>query len=171
MNINPVEVIVTVIALVLLMSPLMLWAYLAGRRASATGKTHRFDRVTAEIHLNDTWWQAEFDADEETVAAPVMRLHLQQVGSRVFGEATSFLGTRHFFEGMLHGRQLCYISLDDNQRAEWAGAVLAEVLPGENRIVGIRTRWAEPQCAMLMRKVTFTRLNGADSAISPNVNS
>ncbi len=171
MNINPAEVVVTVIALVLLMSPLVLWAYLAGRRASATGKTHRFDRVTAEIHLNDTWWQAEFDADEELIAPLVMRLHLRQVGARVFGEATSFLGARHCFEGMLHGRELCYVSLDNNQRAEWAGALLAEVLPGESRIVGIRTRWAGPQRAMLMRKVTFSRLNGADSVIEPNVNS
>jgi len=171
MNINPVQIAITVIAIAALMSPLLLWAYLAGRSASATGKTHRFDRVIAEIHLNDSWWQAEFDADEELIAPLVMRLHLRQVGARVFGEAASLLGTRHCFEGMLHGRQLCYVSLDDNQRAEWAGALLAEVLPGESRIVGIRARWAGPQQAMLMRKVTFTRLNGADSAIERNVNS
>ena len=171
MNFNPVQIAVTVIAVVLLMSPLLLWAYQAGRGASSTGKSDRFSRVVAEIHLNDTWWQAEFDVDEGNSAPLVLRLHLRQVGARVFGEAQSMVGVRHSFEGVIHGRQLCYVSLDDTQRTEWPGAVLAEVQPGETRIVGIRTRWAGPQQAMLLRKVTFTRLNSFDSVMKPNVNS
>ena len=170
MNFNPVQIAVTVIALVLLMSPLLLWAYQAGRGASATGKSDRFNRVVAEVHLNDSWWQAEFDADAAATSPLVMRLHLRQIGARVFGEAQSLAGIRHSFEGVIHGRQLCYVSLDDTQRSEWPGAVLAEVQPGEQLIVGIRTRWAGPQQTMLMRKVTFTRLNSAASAMEPNVN-
>ena len=54
MNFNPVQIAVTVIAAVLLMSPLLLWAYQAGRGASSTGKSDRFNRVVAEVHLNDT---------------------------------------------------------------------------------------------------------------------
>ena len=49
-------------------------------------------------------------------------------------------------------------------------AMLAEVQSGERLIVGVRTRWAGPQQAMLIRKVTFTRLNNADSAMESNVN-
>ena len=170
MDINPVQVAITAVALVALMSPLLLWAYQAGRRASATGKTPRFDRVVPDVHLNDTWWRAEFDAEEADSAPLVAMLHLRQVGARVFGEAHSTNGTRHSFEGLLHGRQLCYVALDDDHRSERSGAVLAEVLPGDSQIIGIRNRWCGPSQGMAMRKATFTRMNGAAAGIEWDVN-
>lgn len=170
MNINPVQVAITVVAIVALMSPLLLWAYQSGRRTSATGKTPRFDRVVADLCLNDTWWRAEFDAEEADSAPLVTTLHLRQVGARVFGEAHSPNGSRHSFEGFLHGRRLCYVALDDDHRAERSGAVLAEVLPGDSQIIGIRSRWCGPSQGMAMRKALFTRLNSAASGIEPDVN-
>ena len=165
MNINPLQVAITVVAIVAIMSPLLLWAYQAGRLTSATGKTPRFDRVVADLHLNDTWWRAEFDAEDAGAAPHVARLHLSQVGARVFGEAQSADGSRHSFEGLLHGRRLCYVALDDNQRIERSGAVLAEVLSGESQMIGVRTRWAGSPQGMLMRRATFTRLNSAALAL------
>lgn len=159
MNIDPVQVAITVVAIVLLMSPLLLWAYQSGRRTSATGKTPRFDRVVAEVHLNDTWWRAEFDAEEADAAPLVATLHLHQVGARVFGEAQSENGARHSFEGLLLGRRLCYVALDDDHRTERSGAVLAEILPGDAQIIGVRNRWCGPSEGMAMRRATFTRLN------------
>ncbi|MBC8117183.1 MAG: hypothetical protein H7062_22540, partial [Candidatus Saccharimonas sp.] len=72
-------------------------------------------------------------------------------------------GSRHSFEGLLHGRRLCYVALDDDLRTERSGAVLAEVLPGDSQIVGVRSRWSGPSQGMAMRKATFTRLNGGAS--------
>ena len=170
MNINPIQVAITVVAIVALMSPLLLWAYQSGRLTSATGKTPRFNQVVPEIHLNNTWWRAEFDADEADSAPHVATLHLRQVGARVFGEARSADDSLHSFEGLLHGRRLCYIALDDDQRIERSGAVLAEVLSGESQMIGVRSRWSGPSQSMLMRKATFTRLNNAASVIEQNVN-
>ncbi len=161
MDIHPGQVAITVLSITALMTPLLLWAYQSGRRASATGKTPRFDRVVPEVHLNDTWWRAEFDAEEIASAPLVVTLHLRQVGARVFGEAHSANGWRHSFEGLLHGRQLCYVALDDDPRTELSGAVLAEVLPGDLQIIGFRNRWCGPSQGMAMRKATFTRLSGA----------
>jgi len=170
MNINPIQVAITVGAIVAILSPLLLWAYQAGRLTSATGKTPRFDRVVSDVHLNDTWWQAEFDAEDAGTAPRVATLHLRQVGARVFGEAHAADGSRHSFEGLLHGRQLCYVALDDDQRIERSGAVLAEVLPGDSQMIGVRSRWSGPSQGMLMRKATFTRLNNAASSIEQNAN-
>ena len=170
MNINPLQVAITVVAVVALLSPLLLWAYQAGRLTSSTGKTPRFDRVVADLHLNDTWWRAEFDAEDAGAAPHIATLHLRQVGARVFGEARSEDGSRHSLEGLLHGRQLCYVALDDDQRAERPGAVLAEVLPGESQMIGVRSRWSGPPQGLLIRRATFTRLNGAALASEQTVN-
>ena len=168
MNINPVQVAITVVAIVALMSPLMLWAYQSGRLAGVNGKTPRFDQVVADVRLNDTWWQAEFDADEADSAPLIVTLHLHQVGARVFGEGYSPNGSRHSFEGVLHGRRLCYVALDDDQRTERSGAVMAEVFPGDSQIIGIRSRWCGPSQGMAMRKATFQRLNA--DASGPELN-
>lgn len=164
MNINPIQLVITVVAIVAILSPLLLWAYQAGRLTSATGKTPRFDRVVADVHLNDTWWRAEFDAEEADTAPLVSTLHLRQVGGRVFGEAHSVDGSRHSFEGLLHGRQLCYVALDEDHRVERSGAVLAEVLPSDSQMIGIRSRWSGSAQGMLMRRASFTRLNSAPFA-------
>jgi hypothetical protein len=165
MNINPLEITVTVIAAVMIMSPLLLAAYQAGRGTSTTGKSHRFNHVIADVHLNDTWWRAEFGADEETSTPVVLRLHLRQMGARVFGEGVSASGIRHSFEGVMHGRLLCYVVLEEQQRVEWPGSVVAEVQPGDATILGIRTRWVGQRQTMLMRPAMFTRLNGPDSQL------
>ena len=170
MGINPVQVAITVVAIVAMMSPLLLWAYQSGRRTSATGKTPRFDDVVPDVRLNDTWWRAEFDAEEADSAPFVATLHLRQVGARVFGEAHSPNGSRHSFEGLLHGRRLCYVALDDDHRTERSGAVLAEVLPGDSQMIGVRSRWSGPSQGMAMRKAMFTRLNSAVSEIEWAVN-
>ncbi len=170
MDVHPVQVAITVLAIVALLSPLLLWAYQSGRRASATGKTPRFDRVVPQVHLNDTWWRAEFDADDAVSPPVVVTLQLRQVGARVFGEAHSASGERHSFEGLLNGRQLCYVALDDDLRTERSGAVLAEVLPGDAKIVGIRSRWFGPKQGLAMRGATLTRLSGAPSEMEWNVN-
>ena len=170
MNFNPVQVAVTVVAIVSLMSPLLLWAYQSGRRDSATGKTPRFDRVVADVSLNNTWWHVEFDADGANTAALVATLHLRQVGARVFGEAHSENGFRHSFEGLLHGRQLSYVALDDDQRTERSSAVLAEILPGNMQIIGVRNRWLGPSEGLAMRRATFTRLNGPVAGFEQGVN-
>ncbi len=170
MNINPVQVAITVVAIVAIMSPLLLWAYQAGRLTSATGQTSRFDRVVAEVHLNDTWWRAEFDAEEAGAAPHVATLHLRQRGARVFGEAQSADGSRHSLEGLLHGRCLCYVALDDDQRGERSGTVQAEVLSGESQMIGVRSRWSGAPQGLLMRRATFTRLNSAAMALEQPVN-
>ena len=170
MNINPIQVAITAVAIVAILSPLLLWAYQAGRSTSAAGKTPRFDRVVSDVHLNDTWWRVEFDAEEVDSAPLVATLHLRQAGARVFGEAHSADGSRHSFEGLLHGRRLSYVALDDNRRIERSGAVLAEVLPGESQMTGVRSRWSDPSQGLLIRKATFTRLSSAASANEHNVN-
>jgi len=170
MDFNPIQTAITVVAIVLLMSPLLLWAFHVGRRSSSTGKTPRFDRVVPDVYLNDTWWRVEFDAEEANAAPLVVTLHLRQVGARVFGEASSENGSRHSFEGLLHGRQLSYIALDDDRRSERSGAVLAEILPGDAQIIGIRNRWSGPSEGMAMRRATFTRLNGAAAGFGRDVN-
>lgn len=159
MDINPVQVAITVVALMALMTPLLLWAYQMGRVAGVSGKTPRFDRVVADVRLNDTWWQVEFDADDLDAAPQIVTLHLRQVGARVFGEGHSLDGRLHSFEGLLLGRQLCYVAVDDGQRSEQSGTVLAEVSPGETQIVGIRSRWSGTLQGMAMRKAVFQRVN------------
>lgn len=170
MNINPIQVAITVGALVAILSPLLLWAFQAGRLTSATGKTPRFDRVVPDVHLNDTWWHVEFDAEAADSAPLVAKLHLYQVGGRVFGEALSTDGSLHSFEGLLHGRRLSYVALDDDRRTERTGTVLLEVLSGDSRMIGVRSRWSGVAEGLLMRKVTFTRLNSANSVVEHNVN-
>jgi hypothetical protein len=161
MDINPVQVVITVVALMALMTPLLLWSYQMGRGAGVSGKTPRFDRVVADVRLNDTWWRVEFDADDTDAAPQIVTLHLRQVGARVFGEGHSLDNRLHSFEGLLLGRRLCYVAVDDDPRSERSGAVLAEVSPGENQIVGIRSRWGSPAQGMAMRKAVFQRVNVA----------
>jgi len=153
------QLAITMLASVLLFSPLLLWTYQLGRRSKSSGKSERFDRVVADLFLNNTQWHAVFDADDVNVLPHQVTLHLRQSGARVFGEAHAVNGAVHSFEGLLHGRQLCYVSLDDDMRIEWPGAVLAEVMPGEQQMIGIRSRWSESQKVLLLRNARFTRIS------------
>lgn len=170
MTVHPVQIVITVVAVVVLLSPLLLWAFRAGCRSSSTGKSARFDRVTPDLRLNDTWWRVEFDAEDAAAAPRVGSLHLRQVGARVFGEFQSTDGQLQAFEGLLHGRRLCYVSLDESRRSETVGTLLAEVQPDESQIIGVRGCWSGPAQGFLLRKAVFTRLNSRDAGLEPNVN-
>lgn len=153
---NVAQLFVAMVALVLLLSPLFVMAFLAGRRSSSKGISRQFDRMPAEIVLESGSWQAEFDGDQPNTVDVVM-LEIEQVGNRIVGAGHSSDGTRHSLEGLLHQRHLCYICLDENRQGVWLGTVTGELLPGEQQIVGMRTRWSPQSQALIVRKAVLTR--------------
>lgn len=153
---NSGQLIVTAVALVMLLTPLFVLSFLAGRRSVSSKTNWQFDQMRPDIVLQPGAWQAEFDADDEQ-QSQVIQFDLQQVGSRIVGSGRSAGGIVHSLEGILDQRRLCGVCMDETRQGTWLGTVTAELLPGEQQMVGMRMRWPPETKSLIVRKATFTR--------------
>ena len=101
--------IVTVVALLMILSPLMVLAFVVGRRSIATGANRCFDQLRSDAVSAAGTWQVEFDGDDPTTTQTVL-LELQQVGSARPGAGRSMDGTGHSLEGIVHRAAVCAAS-------------------------------------------------------------
>jgi hypothetical protein len=164
-ELNVAQMIVTAVAVLLMLTPLLMLAFLAGRRSVATGTNRRFDQIRPDVILAAGTWRAEFDGDEPG-ASQVVLLELQQVGSRIVGVGKSMDGTFHALEGILCQRRLCCISIAENREEVWSGTVTAELQPGEQQIIGMRNRWSRQSQTLIVRKATLTRVDPVTAELS-----
>ena len=150
------QLIVTVIAVVMILSPLLVVVFLAGRRSVVTGAASQFDRIASEFSLVPGTWRVEIDGDDPGTTQIVM-LDLQQFRNRVVGMGQSVDGSRYSLEGVIHGRQLFCISMDESRYGISLATLTAEMLPGENRMIGMRSRWSSQSQTLAVRKAIFSR--------------
>lgn len=159
-GVNVAQAILSSVAVTLIVTPLLVLSYLAGRRSSDQFKTHRLDRLRSELSLGGTTWHAEFAGDSNPDAVEIVVYEMVQSASRIIGRGRSVDGTEHTLEGVVHLGRLCCIAIDENRDGIWLGAVTAELIPGQQRLTGMRTRWSPGSQTMLVRPVTLTRLDG-----------
>ena len=156
-GINVGQIIVTCVAVTLIVTPLLVLSYLAGRRSKTNGRSHRLDQLRPEALLGGSTWLAAFDGDLDPAIVQTIRFDLEQVGCRILATAQSADGTRHALEGVIHHGRLCCVSIDENREGTWLGTVTAELLPGQQSMTGMRTRWSVPSQTLMVRRVTLTR--------------
>ena len=156
-GLNVGQLLIAVVALLMLMTPLFVLTFLAGRRSRVTGAHRQFERMHPDIVLPAGQWHVEFDGIEPNTTQVVL-IELQQVGSRIVGTGHSLDGTKHSLEGILHQRGMCCICIDENRDGIWLATVTAELLPGEQRMSGMRNQWSPQSQALIVRKATFTRV-------------
>lgn len=158
-GLNVAQVIVSTVAATMIVTPLLVLSYLAGRRSQSQGRSHRLDQLRSDVALGGSTWRADFDGDADPDVVQTLLLEWEQVGCRIVASGSSTDGTRHSLEGVIHGGRLCCVSIDENRAGTWLGTVTAELLPGEQQMTGMRTRWCPPSQTLMVRKVTFTRLH------------
>ena len=157
---NMMQLALTLVALPLVMAPLVLLAFVAGRRSGSKTRIDELERLRPEVMLDGTSWRAGFDGDEASSPRQTFIVQWQQIGSRIIAESTFPDGTRLSLEGVLHHRQLCCVARDRSRRDDGLGAVLVEIRPGDREMVGMRARWSPQSQTLLLRKAVFICLDG-----------
>jgi hypothetical protein len=170
-GINVAQTIVSAIAVTLIATPLIVLAYLAGRRSQSEGRNHRLDQLRPEVHLNGSTWRVDIDGDSDTSPVVSIQLDLVQSGSRIVATGRSPDGTRHCLEGVIHHGRMCCVSIDDNHEGAWLGTITAELCSGQRQMSGLRSHWSPKSQTMIMRRILFTRLDTTASAGEQTVNS
>lgn len=147
------------------MTPLLVLSFVAGRRSNSQGRSHRLDQLQPEISLGRSSWLAQIADDAEPTALRSMTLEIEQIGSRITASGRSLDGTRHVLEGVVHGKRLCCISIDDNRSGIWIGTITVELIPGQQQFSGMLSRWSPQSQTMIVRPVTLTAV-----AAEPSLN-
>ncbi len=155
---NVAQVIVSTVAVTLIVTPLLVLSYLAGRRSQAQGRSRRLDQLRPEALLDGSTWLAEFDGELDPNVGQTIQYDLEQFGCRILASGRSADGTRHSLEGVIHQGRLCCVSVDENREGTWLGTVTAELVPGQQAMTGMRTRWTVPSQTLMVRRAAFTRL-------------
>lgn len=154
---NLPQLMITGLGFCLLMTPLLLLAFVAGRRSHPAKTLRQFDRPASD-HLSVTGvWTAEFDGEEPDTLKPVP-FHVEQVGCRVVATGHSSDGTSHFLEGVLIERRFCGILIDEKKDRTIVATLTAELLPEEGTMNGMRSYWSPQAQALVVRKVSFARI-------------
>lgn len=154
-GLNVAQLLIVATAILMMVSPLFVLVFLAGRQSATPFSNPRFDRMRPDFVLAAGSWQIEYDGDDPSTPQSII-VHLQQTGCRVVAGGDSPDGTRHSLEGVLHQRKLCCVSIDENREGKWLGTVTAELLPGERQIVGMRSRWSPILQVLVVRKASLT---------------
>jgi hypothetical protein len=158
-GLNVAQAVVTTVAVTLILTPLLVLSFLAGRRSTSQGRVQRLDQLQPEVSLGGTVWRAEVDGDADPDNVLTYQLELEQVGSRILAHGHSADGTRHSLEGVIHRGHLCGISIDETRQDVWLGTVTVELLPGQQQMTGMRSRWSPRSQTLTVRKVNFVRLD------------
>lgn len=159
-GLNVAQVILSSVAVTLIVTPLLVLSYLAGRRSSGQLKSDRLDRLRPELHMGSASWRAEFAGDADPDVVQVVDYQVTQTASRILGQGRSADGTLHSLEGVIHLGRLCCIAIDESRAGPWLGTITAELAPGQHKLTGMRTRWSPQTQTLSVRSVTFTRLDG-----------
>jgi hypothetical protein len=157
---NVAQLIISLVATMAIGTPLLLLAYLAGRRSMSPGRSPRFDDLRPELHLDGTTWSVEYAGDEDPDQPQVIQISLTQTGCRVVGSGRSTEG-HHTLEGIIHLGRLCCVSIDEGRQGTWLGTVTAELISGGQQMTGMRTRWSVTSQTLTVRKATFTLISNA----------
>ena len=158
-GLNLAQIIVSVVAVTLIVTPLIVMAFLAGRRSQLQVRSTRMDTLQPEVSLGGSTWQADFDGDDDPAIRHSVQLELQQVGCRILATGRSQDGSRHSLEGVIHHGRICCVSVDEVREGAWLGTITAEILAGQRQMAGMRSRWSGKSQTLMVRKVTFTRLD------------
>ncbi|MBS0202372.1 MAG: hypothetical protein JSS49_05685 [Planctomycetes bacterium] len=165
---NLAQIAVSVVAVTLIVTPLIVMAFLAGRRSHSHGRNAYLDHLRPEVSLGGTW-RADFDADEDPSVSSSLQLELQQIGCRILATGRSRDGTRHSLEGVIHLGRICCVSVDDGREGAWLGTITAEVQADQHHMTGMRTRWSGKSQTLMVRKVKLTRLDNHLAVAPPDV--
>lgn len=157
MDWNVAQVVVTTVAVALIMTPLVVVSYVAGRRSKTTGKSLHFEQLQCDLVLGGSTWQVDYDGETEASEGQSITLELNQTGCRIVATGHSSDGT-HSLEGIVHQRRLCCVSIDESRDGIWLGTVTAELQADDQRMTGMRARWSAQSQTLMVRKATFTRL-------------
>lgn len=157
---NIAQIVVSVIAAMLIGTPLMVLCYLAGRRSQSHGRSHRFDQLQPDANLSGSTWIARFGGDADPDTAQTIQYQFEQMGSRILAHGQSSDGSRHTLEGILHRGRLCTLAIDENRSGAWLGTVTAE-LAGDQQMNGMRAHWSPESLTLMVRQATFTRIHSA----------
>lgn len=155
---NFAQIVVSVIAALLIGTPLLVLSYLAGRRSQAQGRSHRFDQLQPDANLSGSTWIARFGGDDDPDATQTIQYQFEQVGCRILAQGRSADGSRHTLEGVLHRGRLCTLAIDEHRAGAWLGTVTAE-LAGDQQMDGMRAHWSPQTQALLVRPATFNRMS------------
>ena len=168
-GVSVAQLVVSTVAATMVAAPLIVIAFLAGRRSLSPEKSRRLDQLMPDIALGGTVWQATFDGDSDPEATQTIQFQFTQVGSRIVAEGYSPDGTRHILEGVIHGGRLCGVTIDENRTGIWLGTVTAETLADRSRMTGMRTRWSPVTQTLMVRKAVFTQLHNLVSSAERTV--
>lgn len=157
---NFAQIMVSMIAAMLIGTPLLVLSYLAGRRSQATGRSHRFDQLQPDTNLGGSTWTARFGGDAEPGREQTIQYQFEQLGSRILAHGRSADGSRHTLEGVLHRGRICTLAIDENREGAWLGTVTAE-LAGDQQMSGMRAHWSPQSLTLIVRPATFTRIAAA----------
>jgi hypothetical protein len=156
------QLLINLLAVLLVLTPLLMLSYLAGRRSRMTGRVDELERLRPDILLNGTIWQATFDADEPSSSPPLsVKVAWRQTGSRIVAETQLVNGVHLSLEGVLHHRHVCCLALDQSRREDGLGAILVEIRPGDDQMIGMRARWSPESQTLILRKVCWQRFKMA----------
>lgn len=155
---NFAQLVVSVIAAMLIGTPLMVLCYLAGRRSQSQGRSHRFDQLQPDANLSGSTWIARYGGDADPEATQTVQYQFEQIGCRILAQGRSADGSRHILEGVLHRGRLCTLAIDEHHSGAWLGTVTAE-LAGDQQMDGMRAHWSPQSQTLMVRPATFTRIN------------
>lgn len=163
---NFAQIVVSVIAALLIGTPLIVLSYLAGRRSQSHGRSYRFDQLQPEASLGGSTWTARFAGDSNPNAEQTIQYQFEQIGCRILARGHSVDGSRHTLEGVLHGKRLCTLAIDESRNGAWLGTVTAE-LAGPEQMNGMRAHWSPESLTLTVRQATFMRVDPAVSLSEP----
>lgn len=163
-GVSVAQLVVSTVAATMVAAPLVVIAYLAGRRSLSPEKSRRLDQLLPDVTLDGTVWQATFDGDADPEVTQTIQFAFTQVGSRVVADGHSPDGTHHALEGVIHGGRLCCVTIDESRSGIWLGTVTAELIGDHNRMTGMRTRWSPVTQSLMVRKAVFTQLHSTVSS-------
>lgn len=155
---NFAQIVVSVIAAMLIGTPLLVLSYLAGRRSQTQGRSHRLDQLQPDANLSGSTWIAQYGGDDEPDASQTIQYQFEQIGCRILAQGRSADGSRHTLEGVLHRGRLCTLAIDEHRSGAWLGTVTAE-LSGDQQMDGMRAHWSPQSQTLMVRQATFTRIN------------
>jgi hypothetical protein len=149
------QLVITTAALVMAMTPLLVVAFVAGRRSARTRTLPQFDRLPLDPVRITGNWRAEFDGLEPGTFK-IVEFQFHQSGSRIIATGHESDGTKHFLEGVLFEGRLCGVCIQEIGSQTSIGTLTAEFSPSERTFTGMRSFWSSQLQALTVRKAVFT---------------
>ena len=166
---NVAQLVVSIIAMILIASPLIVLSYIAGRKSQSQGKSPRLDGLQPDVALSGSHWKVEIDGDQDPSTADSFEIRMDQIGCRIVASGRSINGGRYSLEGIVHRGRLCCVTIDETREGQTLGTVTAELTPDLRSMTGMKTRWSVSAQTLTIRKATFTRMDSLVSFPEPTV--